>query len=432
MYERLFKPVDNAALVLFRMFLGVLIFAESFGAIATGWVHTNLIAPGFTFSYIGLEWLQPLPGNGMYVYFALMGLLGLAVMAGYYYRFSLGLFTLLWAGAYLMQKSAYNNHYYLLLLTCVMMLFLPAAADKSIDARRTGKRASRMAQWCSWVIIIQIAIVYFFAAVAKFYPGWLDGSFLRLALQKPGTIMDIQVFREQWFILALSWGGIFFDLFIIPMFLWKRTRTIALLASLLFHCFNAVVLQIGIFPFFALSFVVFFYPPETIRTVFFRKATVHDVRVPNRRRVFRWFFLPYLILQLALPLRHWFIDGDVLWTEEGQRLSWRMMLRMRDGRLHYRIVDTNGALLDYSLEDSLTSKQLAFLTSRPDGIWQMAQRIHNQFALQGKDVKVYADCRASINGGPYSVLIDPEADLAKAGWSHFRHNPWILPRHAER
>ncbi|WP_316930169.1 HTTM domain-containing protein [Leeuwenhoekiella sp. MAR_2009_132] len=36
-------------------------------------------------------------------------------------------------------------------------------------------------------------------------------------------------------------------------------------------------------------------------------------------------------MQLELPLRHWIIKDDVLWTEEGHRLSWRMMLRSKGG-----------------------------------------------------------------------------------------------------
>ena len=39
----------------------------------------------------------------------------------------------------------------------------------------------------------------------------------------------------------------------------------------------------------------------------------------------------YFIIQIALPLRHLAIKDDVLWTEEGHRLSWRMMLRSKTG-----------------------------------------------------------------------------------------------------
>ena len=76
----LFKHIDNSALIIFRVFFGLLITLESFGAIATGWVRQTLIEPEFTFSFIGLEWLQPLPGMWMYVYFCIMGIFGIGVM----------------------------------------------------------------------------------------------------------------------------------------------------------------------------------------------------------------------------------------------------------------------------------------------------------------------------------------------------------------
>ena len=57
MIQRQFEEVDNAPLVLFRMFFGFLLFAESFGAILTGWVRRTLVEPEFTFTIIGFEWL---------------------------------------------------------------------------------------------------------------------------------------------------------------------------------------------------------------------------------------------------------------------------------------------------------------------------------------------------------------------------------------
>src|SRR5690606_13101658 len=126
MNKFLFKHIDNSGLIIFRVVFGLLITLEAFGAIATGWVRRVLITPEFTFSFIGFEWLQPLPGNGMYFYFALMGIFGLMVMLGYKYRLGIIGYTILWAGVYFMQKSSYNNHYYLLLLLLLFMAILPA------------------------------------------------------------------------------------------------------------------------------------------------------------------------------------------------------------------------------------------------------------------------------------------------------------------
>jgi len=430
MLRKLYKPIDIAPLVIFRIFFGFLLFAETLGAICTGWVKNVMIDPEFTFSHIGFEWLQPLPGNGMYFYFLAMSLLGLAVMLGYRYRISLGLFTILWAGVYLMQKEAYNNHYYLLLLVCIIMLFLPANRYASLDIKRNPKIGlDAMPQWYSGIMIFQIAIVYLFAVVSKLYPQWLDGTFIRLLLggeHHPKFLRGL--FAQHWFHLFIAWSGIAFDLLIIPLLLWKRTRTAAFIAALFFHLFNASILHIGIFPFFALSFVVFFYPPDRIRSLFLRKKPeIHpeDYYFENQFKLL-YLFIPYFIIQLLLPLRHYLIKGDVLWTEEGHRLSWRMMLRQRSGNATFRVVDKKTKEESYYNYRKMNPKQQNFITTRPDGIWQMAQHIKKEYALQGKDVSVFVNASVSVNAGPVRTFIDPNVDLANAKWNFFDHNDWIL------
>src|SRR5690606_39692624 len=124
------------SLIFFRLIFGLLIFLESAGAIFTGWVKRVFVDPAFTFTFIGFEWLTPLPGYGMYFYYALMAVFGLMVMVGFFYRFALTSFTILWTATYLMQKTSYNNHYYLLILFCLIMLILPAHRWLSVDAKK--------------------------------------------------------------------------------------------------------------------------------------------------------------------------------------------------------------------------------------------------------------------------------------------------------
>lgn len=430
MLKRLFQPIDNAPLIIFRIFLGFLLAAETFGAILTGWVKRVLIDPEFTFSHIGLEWLQPLPGNGMYFYFCLMGICGILVMLGYKYRLSLGLFTLLWTGVYLMQKSSYNNHYYLLILVCLIMLFLPANRYASLDVKNNPEiKQGTMPQWCSVVMILQVAIVYFFATLAKFYPGWLDGSFTKLILSNTEFETFRPLFSQHWFHLFIAYSGIGFDMLIIPLLLWRKTRTIAFLAAISFHLFNAIFLQIGIFPFFALSFIVFFYPPEKIRSIFFKKKMPLEYSEPisPNKSVLLYFFLPFFIIQLILPIRHHFIKGDVLWTEEGHRLSWRMMLRQRQGYANFKVIDKKTQIeIPYDYLKKLTPKQQGFVSANPDGIWQMAQFIKREFTSKGIEVSIFVLAEASINGGKSKTLIDSETDMATAKWDYFFHNDWIL------
>ena len=278
MKQLLFKNIDNSPLIVFRIFFGFLVACESFGAIITGWVKNVLISPEFTFSFIGLNWLQPLPGNGMYFYFLVMGFLGIAIMLGFRYRLAIISYTILWAGVYFMQKTSYNNHYYLLLLISFYMIFIPANQYASLDVKM-GKvqKQNTMPYWVSLVFVTQIAIVYFYASIAKFYPDWLDGTFTKLLLTGATSNEFLkQLFSNKYFYVFVAYAGILFDLLIVPLLLFKKTRTIALIASLTFHLFNAIFLQIGIFPFFALSFSLFFYPPEKIRKLFFKNKPEID------------------------------------------------------------------------------------------------------------------------------------------------------------
>ena len=428
-----FKAIDNSPLIVFRMFFGFLVACESFGAILTGWVKRVLIDPQVTFSFIGFEWLKPLPGFGMYFYFIAMGVFGLAIMLGYRYRIAIISYTILWAGAYFMQKTAYNNHYYLLLLISFLMIFLPSNSYASLDVRQNRiKEENTMPYWISLLFIIQVAIVYVFASIAKFYPDWLDGTFTRNLLADSTNVIALKkLFLQKWFYLFIAYMGIIFDLLIVPLLLFKKTRMLALLASLTFHLFNAIFLEIGIFPFFALTFVLFFYEPETIRSVFLRKKTSIETENGHSnyygKKIVYFLIIPYLIIQLLLPLRHHFIEGDVLWTEEGHRLSWRMMLRERNGFIHIRIKDLKtGEESLYDYRKNLTDKQIQNLATKPDFIWQYCQYITKEF--KGKDIAIFINCKNSINRKEYKTLIDPKFDMAKAKWDYFRHNEWLLNR----
>ena len=212
----LFKHIDNSALIIFRVFFGLLITLESFGAILTGWVKQTLIEPNFTFSFIGFEWLQPLPGQWMYLYFAVMGMFGFGVMLGYKYRASIIGFTVLWAGVYFMQKSSYNNHYYLLVLLNLFMCIMPANRYFSFDVKQNASLLKHsMPQWCSLIIIVQMTIVYTYAAIAKIYPDWLDTTFMEILMRgKKGYYIIGDFLQQKWLHYVLAYGGIVFDLIV--------------------------------------------------------------------------------------------------------------------------------------------------------------------------------------------------------------------------
>lgn len=433
----LFKKIDNAQLVVFRIFYGLLVSAECYGAIATGWVRRTLIEPKFTFSFIGFEWLQPLPGNGMYVYFGIMGTLGILITIGYKYRYSALAFALMWAGVYLMQKTSYNNHYYLLMLLAFIMAFLPAQKDASLDAKLNPKLHSHaMPNWVRWTIILQLFIVYTYASVAKLYGDWLDFSIIELLMKSKSDYFLIgDLLQEKWVHKIVAFFGIFFDLLIVPALLWKPSRKIAFVLAIFFHLFNSIVFQIGIFPYLSLAFTVFFFEPQTIRNLFLKtkKVVVEQTQIlPKNRKWILGILGGYFLVQLILPLRHHAFQDDVLWTEEGHRLSWRMMLRSRSGTIRYRVVNKKTDKVTFiDLGDYLTKKQRRRVACYPDFAWQFAQHLKKDYANKGEDVQVFVTNKVKINQGEYYEFIDPKVDLASVPWKHFAHNDWILPSQKE-
>ena len=406
---------------------------ECYGAILTGWVKRNLVDPQFTFTFIGFEWLQPLPGLGMYFYFIVMGTLGICIALGYRYLYSIIAFALLWTGVYLMQKTAYNNHYYLLILIATIMAFLPANKDYSLDARSNPTlRSNKMMAYVKWTIVLQLLIVYTYASLAKLYGDWLDFSIIQILFKSKINYPVIGgLLQEPTLHSIVGVSGILFDLLIVPALLWKLTRKWAFVASIFFHLFNSIVFQIGIFPYLAMAFSVFFFEPEVIRKIFFKHKELYqgnEVIVPKNRKLILGILVSYFLIQLVLPIRHYFINDDVLWTEEGHRMSWRMMLRSRTGITSFKVVGrtTQNSFL-VNLDDYLTKAQKNKISCYPDFMWQFTQRLKQEYKEKGEEISVYVNSRVSVNGKPYQQFIDPEIDLGKVSWNHFKHNQWILP-----
>ncbi|MCH8555635.1 MAG: HTTM domain-containing protein, partial [Schleiferiaceae bacterium] len=343
LYPLLFQPVSNAPLVLFRVLFGLLIFLEAFGAILTGWVRQNLVEPSFSFTFIGFEWLNVLIGPQMYAYFGLMAVWGIMVMLGYRYRFAMLAFSIMWLGAYLLQKTSYNNHYYLLVWVNFLMFFLPAHKNLSLDVKYNRvQRQSHMYNWHRWAPVVLMSIAYVYGSVAKIYPDWLDATFIRRAFTNRYENPTINgLFSASWFHYFISYTGILFDGGIAFALLYKRTRLLALIASFVFHLFNSIVFQIGIFPYMSLGFILFFYPPEVIRNRFLAAQQDWSSRLqaPIRPKLTAAVLLFFLAVHLLLPLRHWTINSNVFWTEEGHRMSWRMMLRSKSGSVYFRLED---------------------------------------------------------------------------------------------
>jgi hypothetical protein len=313
------------------------------------------------------------------------------------------------------------------------MIFLPANRYFSLDAKLNPKSIKySMPKWCALVFIIQMFIVYTYASIAKLYPGWLDTSALEVILKgKQNYFLIGDFLQNKTLHYVLAYGGILFDGLIIPLLLFKPTRKWAFIISIFFHLFNSVIFQIGIFPYMSLAFSLFFFEPKTIQKLFLKGKIFYDeneIIIPKQSSLIVGVLIVYFSVQILLPLRHYAIKDNVLWTEEGHRLSWRMMLRTKHGFANYKVVDKlTGREIPITLQQFLTPKQARSASSKPDVIWQFSQYLKKHFKDQGHDISVFVDAMISVNGKPYKALINTEVDLANTEWNVLKHSNWILP-----
>jgi vitamin K-dependent gamma-carboxylase len=430
-------PADNSPLVVFRVIFGFLLFYHCIAFIYKGDVYTNFIQPPFTFTYIGFEFLQPLPGNGMYYYFGLMALLGLLIMLGAWYRLAMAGFTFLWMLIYLMQKSNYNNHYYLVLLLCLLMCFMPANRYCAIDVKRKPQiKRMYCPRYVPFLMLAQTAIVYFYAAISKLNANWLSGKFIALQFARLTTRRVVgPIYANEYFQLLIVYGGFLFDLLIVPLLLWKKTRPYAFIIFCGFHIFNAYSFNIGIFPWLSIGMGVFFFAPDKIRQLFFKNKSgdaFQDLQLPatlKYKKATVYAIGIYLLLQIILPLRPAFYTGNVFWTEEGYRMSWKMMLRTKTGKIYFKITDPQSGKIWYDHPaEKFDASHVRCMAIAPDIIWQYAQRLKKDYAGKGYPfAQVFAIDSVSLNNNPRQLFIDTTVNLAAVKWQHIGHSTWIMP-----
>src|SRR5688572_28868545 len=97
------RPVDGASLAAFRVMFGLLLAWEVVRYFEHGWIERYYIRPTFHFTYPLFEFVSPWPGYGMYLHFAIMGVLALCVALGSFYRVSAALFWLAFTYVFLLD-----------------------------------------------------------------------------------------------------------------------------------------------------------------------------------------------------------------------------------------------------------------------------------------------------------------------------------------
>jgi vitamin K-dependent gamma-carboxylase len=423
-------PVSIAPLVYIRMLFGAVMLWEVWRYFDHRWIARYFIEPEHLFPYYGFDWVRPWPGDGMYVHFALLGLLALCVATGTLYRVTAPLFFLGFTYVFLLDQSRYLNHFYLVVLVSLVLAFLPAHRAFSVDARlRPAIRRQSIPAWMLWLLRAQIGIPYLFGGIAKLSGDWLRGEPMRMWLSERTDFPVIGgLFTNEVFVYLFAWGGLLLDLLAVPMLLWRRTRWLAVGILAAFHLLNAELFTIGIFPWLMLAATVIFFPPASVERAMARVG----IRMPHEAGTVRHgtaglaIAAAFVVIQILVPLRHLMYRGDVNWTEEGHRFSWHMKLRDKEGSV--RLTVTSGdSSWTVRPRSYMAPHQSAKLTDSPDMILQLAHLVADDYRRRGhRDVNVFGRARVSLNGRMPQEMIDTSVDLAAVDRGA-AHSTWIVP-----
>lgn len=427
--QTLFRPVDAASLGFFRILFGALMIWQGLYYLQGGRYFHEYNLPRFHFTFELFPFITPISPEFTKALFWTMTLAGAGIMLGVFYRCFAFLFFATFSYAFLLDKAYYNNHYYFIILLAFLMILVDAQRWASLS-QKFRPRPAYIPYWNLLILKIQVLIVYFFGGVAKFNLDWFQGEPMRTWLAGLAHLPVVGPWLvRDWAPYFFSWGGLLFDLSIGFLLWWRKSRWLAFLAVLFFNLSNALIFQIGVFPFLMIAVATLFDDPDWPRRFFkFKGSLPRKFSFPERPAVVG-FLGVYLLLQILIPLRHWLIPGDVRWTEEGHYFSWRMKLRDKQGKLKITVTDpATGRSFEADPLQDINAFQFRKMVQRPQFIFQYVQYLKEKLQKDGiAPLQIKVDSQVSLNGRPYQPLIDPQINLVNAQSSFFGHDPWILP-----
>lgn len=439
-----FQPIDIGLIVFFRVAFGLLMLYEMSRFIRNDWIRTLFIEPKLHFTFYGFGWVRPWPGDGMYWHFGILAVLAVMIAVGLFYRTACILFFLGITQVFLIEQALYLNHMYLICLMSFLMIFLPANRSLSLDAKwKPEIRSQTVPIWTLWILRFQIGVAYVYGGIAKLNADWFNLTAIRGLLNNSWHVPIVgSHLDEDWMLQFFVWGGLLFDLMIVPALMWKKTRVPAYFGCIFFHAMNAQLFQIGVFPIFMIAATMMFFPADSLskkrdiepdKKKKRRKRPTPEpapapvIITPARRLLVAGLIL-YVAIQVLVPFRHFLYPGNVHWTEEGHRFSWHMKLRVKRAEATFTAKDKDGNAIDLSdFEGVLTDRQASRMPGRPDMVLQYAHYLRDRLHERGyEEVSIYVDSKVELNGRDPKPMIDPQADLAKEERT-LKHVDWVLP-----
>jgi len=431
----IFKQVSVAPLASFRILFGAMVLFSSIRFVSKGWIELLYIKPKFYFSYEGFSWIQPFPGIGMYIVYAVMIISALGILLGFFYRIAAILFFLSFTYVELLDKTNYLNHYYFVSIVSLLMCILPANKYASLDIK-TGitSKITHIPNWCILILQLQIGIVYFFAGIAKINPDWLLAAQpLKIWLKSRDYLPVVgHLFSYNITAYLFSWFGMLFDVSIFFFLLNKKTRPFAYLAVIFFHLVTGWLFQIGVFPYVMIVATWIFFSADfhqRFLSIFYKnqeQTTIHYQ--PKYTKFWIGLLVIHFTAQALMPFRYLLYPEKLFWTEQGYRFSWRVMLMEKNAYISFVVKDKDGKIDEVRLRDYLTPHQEKQMSTQPDMIIQFAHFLAKDYNEHKgyNHAEVYVESYAALNGHPSRAFINNNIDLAQEPIS-LAPKKWILP-----
>lgn len=243
------------------------------------------------------EWL-PSPHPALITSIVILWLLASATFAlGLRTQRSGTLLTLAMGAGLFIDEQAYGNHLYLLTVMVALLTLAGPGGAWSFDARR-GRGPERSLVWPLALMKIQVSIVYFFAAVAKFHGEYFSGRVLADHLGF-GLVSLPDALLTPLILKSLAIASVLMEL-ILAMYLWHpKRRYVAVGLGVLLHgtipFLMQPLLQLTLFSLIMLSSYLLFLPREGGRRVSASPALAQRLR--------RWDWFRLLEIEEGKTLR---------------------------------------------------------------------------------------------------------------------------------
>jgi hypothetical protein len=215
-------------------------------------------AGGFNVAHFSwVDALAPVPTRaGMLVVYLALVYLALRIALGTGGRWAVVLATALFGYTYFISQLDSYQHHYLVFLILLLCCGLSWGSPRGGRARAVHDVAQRL-------VLVQVAVVYFWTAIAKLDPLWLDGRLL--AFEVAGSRAAAWIEAIPGGFTTASWAVLASEAFLVAGVLVRRLHPVALPLGLGLHVgIELSHLSIGLFSYYMFALYLLLVPQAWI------------------------------------------------------------------------------------------------------------------------------------------------------------------------